>query len=164
MDASMISPFVNAIQNVFSTMFQLPVEIGDPRLKTDRKATHDVSGIIGVSGEMVGTIVLSMPMEAAQSIVTLFTGMEFEETSDDFADAVGELVNMISGNAKAEFQRKGVSISCPSVVLGEGHTIAVQSGTPCVLIPCSTDCGEVVLEVALREAEAEVSDDVSAAA
>ncbi|MEQ9206379.1 MAG: chemotaxis protein CheX [Phycisphaerales bacterium] len=157
MDANMITPFVNSIQNVFSTMFQLPVEIGDPRIKSDRKATHDVSGIIGVSGEMVGTIVLSMPSAAAQSIVTLFTGAEFAVESDDFADAVGELVNMISGNAKAEFQRKGVSITCPSVVIGENHTIAVQSGTPCVLIPCTTDCGEVVLEVAIREAEVEAA-------
>ena len=157
MDANMITPFVNSIQNVFSTMFQLPVEIGDPRIKSDRKATHDVSGIIGVSGEMVGTIVLSMSSAAAQSIVTLFTGTEFSVESDDFADAVGELVNMISGNAKAEFQRKGVSITCPSVVIGENHTIAVQSGTPCVLIPCTTDCGEVVLEVAIREAEVEAA-------
>jgi len=162
MDANMITPFVNAIQNVFSTMFQLPVEIGEPRLKSGRKATHDVSGIIGVSGVMVGTIVLSMPLEAAGSIVTLFTGEEIEADSDDFADAVGELVNMISGNAKAEFQRKGVSISCPSVVIGADHTIAVQSGIPCVLIPCTTDCGEVVLEVALREAEVEVSSTVAA--
>ncbi|MBL4809821.1 MAG: chemotaxis protein CheX [Phycisphaerales bacterium] len=162
MDANMITPFVNAIQNVFSTMFQLPVEIGEPRLKTNRKATHDVSGIIGVSGVMVGTIVLSMPLEAAGSIVTLFTGEEYEADSDDFADAVGELVNMISGNAKAEFQRKGVSISCPSVVIGADHTIALQSGVPCVLIPCSTDCGEVVLEVALREAEVEVSTSAAA--
>lgn len=164
MDASMITPFVNAIQNVFSTMFQLPVEIGEPRIKADRKATHDVSGIIGVSGEMQGTIVLSMPLETASSVVTLFTGVEFEADSADFADAVGELVNMISGNAKAEFQRKGVSISCPSVVIGADHTIAVQSGTPCVLIPCSTDCGEVVLEVALREAETEAPVSTSAAA
>lgn len=153
MDASMISPFVNAIQNVFSTMFQLPVEVGEPSIKTDRKATHDVSGIIGVSGEMVGTIVLSMPRDAASSIVTLFTGMNIETDSPDFADAVGELINMISGNAKAEFQRKNVSITCPSVVIGAGHTIALQSGTPCVLIPCTTDCGEVVLEVGIREAE-----------
>lgn len=152
MDASYITPFMTSIQNVFSTMFQLPVEIGEPRIKTDSKATHDVSGIIGVSGEMVGTIVLSMPQDAAVSIVALFTGMQMEADSDDFSDAVGELVNMISGNAKAEFQRKGVSISCPSVVIGSDHRVSSTSGTPCVMIPCNTDCGEVVLEVALREA------------
>jgi len=151
MDASYITPFMTSIQNVFSTMFQLPVEIGEPRIKSDSKTTHDVSGIIGVSGEMTGTIVLSMPTSAAESIVALFTGMEMDSDSDDFADAVGELINMISGNAKAEFQRKAVSISCPSVVIGAGHRVASASGVPCVVIPCNTDCGEVVLEVALRE-------------
>ena len=152
MDSSYITPFMTSIQNVFSTMFQLPVQIGEPSIKTDKTATHDVSGIIGVSGEMVGTIVLSMPEAAAISIVNLFTGMEMDPSSDDFADAVGELVNMISGNAKAEFQRKGVSISCPSVVIGEDHRVSTPSGTACVKIPCTTDCGEVVLEIALREA------------
>ena len=155
MDASYITPFMTSIQNVFSTMFQLPVEIGEPSIKTDNAATHDVSGIIGVSGEMVGTIVLSMPKDAAMSIVTLFTGMEMDEDGEDFVDAVGELVNMISGNAKAEFQRKGVSISCPSVVIGSGHRVSTPSGTACVKIPCNTDCGEVVLEIAIREAAAE---------
>lgn len=153
MDQSLITPFIRSIQNVFTTMLQLPVEMGEPSLKRERTATHDVSGIIGVSGEMVGTIVLSMPQQTAESVVSLFTGMEPDPESSDFADAVGELVNMISGNAKAEFQRKGVSISCPSVVLGSGHAVTTQSGTPCVMIPCSTDCGEVVLEVALRDAE-----------
>lgn len=153
MDQSLITPFIHSIQNVFTTMLQLPVEIGDPSLKRERTATHDVSGIIGVSGEMVGTIVMSMPIDVAESVVSLFTGESFETNSPDFADAVGELVNMVSGNAKAEFQRKGVSISCPSVVIGSNHVVSTQSGTPCVKIPCSTDCGEVVLEVALREAE-----------
>ena len=163
MDASYITPFMTSIQNVFSTMFQLPVEIGEPRIKADNIATHDVSGIIGVSGEMVGTIVLSMPSDAAESVVALFTGMEMTADSEDFADAVGELINMISGNAKAEFQRKSVSISCPSVVIGQGHRVASGSGIPCVVIPCTTDCGEIVLEVALREANEE-ADTTSAAA
>ena len=153
MDASYITPFMTSIQNVFSTMFQLPVEIGEPRIKSGNVATHDVSGIIAVSGEMVGTIVLSMPSDAAESIVALFTGMEMTSDSEDFADAVGELINMISGNAKAEFQRKAVSISCPSVVIGEGHRVASGAGVPCVVIPCTTDCGEIVLEIALREAD-----------
>ncbi len=163
MDASYITPFMTSIQNVFSTMFQLPVEIGEPRIKTESKTTHDVSGIIGVSGEMIGTIVLSMPSDAAESIVALFTGMEIKADTEDFADAVGELINMISGNAKAEFQRKSVSISVPSVVIGAGHRVASSSGTPCVVIPCNTDCGEVVLEVSLREAEETVQASTNAA-
>ncbi len=163
MDPVYISAFVTSIQNVFSTMFQLPVEVGEPRIKSDRTATHDVSGIIGVSGSMVGTIVLSMPEETASAVISLFTGMEIETDSPDFADAVGEIVNMISGGAKASFQRKDIAITCPSVIIGSGHIVSHQTGTPCVLIPCTTDCGEVVIEVSLREAleEAEVTNNAA---
>ena len=35
---------------------------------------------------------------------------------EDFTDAVGELVNMISGGAKALLEGKEVSMGCPSVV------------------------------------------------
>lgn len=150
MDAGLIAPFVSSIQHVFSTMFQLPVDVGQPAIKEGSKCTHDVSGIIGMSGEFTGTVVLSMPADTATSIVALFTGEPADVDSADFADAVGEIINMVCGNAKAAFQRKNVSISCPSVVVGKDHRVNSQSDIPCVLIPCNTDCGEVVLEVAIR--------------
>lgn len=155
MDASYITPFVASIQNVFSTMLQLPLEVGEPAIKSGAHPEYDISGIIGMSGDVVGSVVLSFPTDAAVSIVQLFTGTELDAESEDFADAIGELVNMVSGGAKAGFpESKRVSISCPSVVIGKGHRIAGQSDTPCVLIPCSTDCGEVVIEIAIKQSAA----------
>ena len=155
MDAGYITPFVASIQNVFSTMLQLPVEIGEPRLKSDPDPEFDVSGIIGMTGDVSGSVVLSFPRESAERIVSLFTGMEVSAESEDFADAIGELVNMVSGGAKAAFpDSRRVSISCPSVVIGKGHRIARQSDTPCVVIPCQTDCGELVIEVAVKQTAA----------
>ena len=153
MDAGYITPFVKSIQNVFSTMLQLPVTVQDAQLKQDTTPTHDVSGIIGMSGDMVGTVILSFQRETAESIVALFSGEKLSCGSADFADAVGELVNMVSGGAKALFaDTKDVSISCPSVVVGKDHGVALPSDVPCVVIPCETDCGEFVIEVAIREA------------
>ena len=59
MDPQFITPFIKSIQNVFSTMMQLQVNVGDPRLKTEPLPAYDVSGIIGMSGDVVGSIVLS---------------------------------------------------------------------------------------------------------
>ena len=157
MDASYITPFVKSIQNVFSTMLQLPVSVNDPHIKNSTTPTHDVSGIIGMSGDVVGTIILSFKSDAAESIVALFCGEKLESGTADFADAVGELVNMVSGGAKAMFtDTKDVSISCPSVIVGKDHGVALPSDVPCVIIPCSTDCGEFVIEVAIRETGARV--------
>ena len=154
MDAGYITPFVSSIQNVFSTMLQLPVDINEPRVKQGNTATHDVSGIIGMSGDVVGTIVLSFPRETAERVVALFCGEQYGVDSPDFADAIGELVNMVSGGAKAQFpDKKKVSISVPSVVIGQGHKVASQSDAPCVLLPCTTDCGELTIEIAIRTAD-----------
>lgn len=157
MDPNLITPFIKSVQHVFSTMFQLPVEVGTPSIKQGKDCTHDVSGIITMSGEFVGNVVLSMPSDAAVSIVALFTGEKYETESDDFADAVGEMINMVCGSAKAEFQRKNVSISCPSVVVGPNHRVSGQSDIPCVVIPFDTDCGELALEVAIRPVATEAT-------
>ncbi len=151
MDPAYITPFIASIRNVFSTMMQLPVEIGTPRIKADPVPTYDVSGIIGMSGDVTGSVVLSFPMDTASSLVSLFSGSKLEPNDPDFADAIGELVNMVSGGAKGQFTGKKVSISCPSVVVGKSHTVGRQKDVPCVEIPCTTDCGELVIEVTIKE-------------
>ena len=59
MDPSYIKPFIASIQNVFSTMLQLPVSIKDPFIKTGSGTSYDVSGIIGMTGEVTGSVVLA---------------------------------------------------------------------------------------------------------
>jgi chemotaxis protein CheX len=150
MDPMYIKPFVSSIQNVFSTMMQLQVTVKEPYVKPAGGPNHDVSGIIGLSGDVVGSVVLAFPQATAQNIVNLFTGQQIPYGTPDFADAVGELVNMITGNAKALFKEKKASISCPSVIVGGNHRVAQQSDTACICIPCSTDCGDVTIEIAIK--------------
>ena len=151
MDAKYITPFIKSIQNVFSTMLQLQVNVLEPKIKAEATCTYDVTGIIGLSGDVVGSVVLSFPTGTAERVVSLFTGMELNADSDDFSDAIGELVNMVSGNAKGMFENRDVSISCPSVVLGVGHKIASPKDVPCIVIPCDTDCGEFVIEIMIDD-------------
>ncbi|MEL6312369.1 MAG: chemotaxis protein CheX, partial [Pseudomonadota bacterium] len=92
-------------------------------------------------------------------------GESLDPSTSDFADAVGELVNMISGGAKAQFPANGtVSISVPSVIVGKNHSVARQTGVPTVLIPCNTDCGEFVIEVSIREESTAASNAATGAA
>ena len=150
MDSTYIMPFVTSIQNVFETMLQLPVQVGDPQLKRTSEPSYDVSGIIGMSGDVVGNVVLSFPTSTAERVVSLFTGEEMAATHADFPDAVGELVNMVSGGAKAQFTGKEVSISCPSVVIGTDHVVFSRKDVVCIQILCNSDCGEFALEVSFR--------------
>ena len=82
MDPNYIKPFITSIQNVFSTMLQLPVSIGEPTIKSGQQP-FDVSGIIGMSGDVIGSVVLSLPRDCAERVVALFCGQQvaFEEAT-----------------------------------------------------------------------------------
>ena len=151
MDQSYIIPFIKSVQNVYETMLQLPVQMGQPELKQPGDNGHDISAIIGMSGDVEGSVVLSFPTETAERIVAIFTGMELETTHEDFADAVGELVNMVSGGAKAQFAGKEVTISCPSVVIGQSHQVYGRKDVVAICIPCECDCGVFDVEVSIRQ-------------
>ncbi len=154
MDTSYVTAFIDATQIVFETMLSMPVTFGPPEVAESIPTKYDISGIIGLSGDVVGAVVLSFPKETAGSVVSAFAGEPLSVNSGDFADAIGELANMISGNAKAKFPGESlVNISCPTVVIGKNHRIHQPSDSTCVSIPCQSSCGEFAVEVCIMEME-----------
>jgi chemotaxis protein CheX len=153
MDPALITPFIASIKNVFSTMLKLDVKIGEPRIKSDPCPSYDVSGIIGISGDVVGSVVFSLPLPVAAATASRFLNSTISVDSPDLSDAIGEIVNMITGSAKSMFGgSRRASISCPSVVVGKNHMIAPNKDMPTVVIPFTTECGELTIEVSIRDA------------
>jgi chemotaxis protein CheX len=151
MDARDIVPFVRSVQNVFDTMLQVHVDTQKPRVREASDPCYDVSGIIGMSGDVSGLIVLSFPTDTAERLVTLFTGVHLDADHEDFADAIGELVNMVAGGAKAQFDHRSVSISCPSVVVGAQHRVFSQKSRPIIEIPSDCECGPFSVMVSMKD-------------
>lgn len=150
MDPDFILPFLESIKRVFSTMLKIDVTFKSPEVVQASRSHYDVSAIIGFSGDLVGAVILSFPNATALNCVTAFVGMEVEIGGEDFADAIGELANMISGGAKANIQGHNVSISCPSIVTGEGHRVQQPSDAVCVRVPCHIEGGEFAVDVCIR--------------
>jgi chemotaxis protein CheX len=150
MDVRYINPFIEAVRSVFATMIHIDVTLGTPHV-SEVLPRYDISGIIGLSGDVVGSVVLSFPAPVAMIVIGKFAGGDYPVTSPDFADALGEIVNMISGAAKAKFEGKNVSMSTPSVVVGAGHTLARPTRTICISLPCKVYCGDFSIDIAMRE-------------
>lgn len=149
MDVKFINPFLMAINNVFETMVHTKVKTRKPMLKQEDLVTAEVSGIIGLSGDVQGSVVLSFPGDVASKVASAFAGVPLTMTSPDFCDAIGELANMVAGNAKKDFGDHKASISLPSVIVGAGHTVSQSKVSPFLIIPCETALGNFCVEVAL---------------
>ena len=89
-------------------------------------------------------------MSAAAALVSAFAGAPIEPSSPDFADAIGELANMIAGGAKKHLGNSA-SITVPSIIVGKGHQIARLSDVPCIVIPCTTPAGDFAVEVNIKQ-------------
>jgi len=154
MNPQYIAAIVRSMEDVASMMLDLPVRLGKPALRTDNNGTFDVSAIIGLSGDCVGSVALSFPLDTAAALVSRFVGSTVTADDADFGDGVGEIANMVTGGAKANFHGRDVSISCPSVIVGPGHRVFQQRELPVVEIPVDSDAGPFVLLVSIREAAA----------
>jgi len=152
LDVKLILPFINSVKSVFTTMVKVNTEVCKPCLKEDPASSYDVSSIIGFSGQIVGSVVVSFQQSAAERLATEFAGTPLKLSDADFPDAIGELANMIAGGAKTQLGSLA-SITVPSVVIGSGHVIARLSDVPCIVIPCRTPVGNFAVEVNIKKVQ-----------
>jgi len=153
MDVKLINPFINATLNVLETMAFTKAQAGKPYLKNDQVAPGDVSGVIGLTGEINGTISCSFTEKSILAIVSNMLGEGMKEMNDEIKDAVGEITNMISGQARQELEELGRSLQAaiPTVITGKNHSITHMTTSPIIAIPFSTDNGEFTIEVCFEE-------------
>mgnify|MGYP001809852956 CR=1 FL=1 len=149
-----INPFIEATKTVLETMAGTSCERKRLFLKDDFRMLGDISGIMGLSGEAVGSIVISFPKDLACRIVSAMLGGEpmGTELSADVCDGVGEIVNMVAGHAKSALAKTKYhfQISIPTVVSGEKHELTHKSGTPNIVVLFETNNKEqFALQVAL---------------
>lgn len=150
-----INPFLKAVSNTFKTMLAAEAQRGDLMLGNAKKRQFPISGLIGLSGEASGMVVINLSTEVALKVASTMLMEEINEVNEDVLDAVGELANVIAGQAKAELEQYNLSVSLPNVITGEGHEIRFPSATPPLVVPFKTDFGPLRLEVGFEPSKVE---------
>jgi len=136
MDIEHMQPFIQETINTFNVMLGLKPEEKELEMKESPDGTYDVSAIIGISGSGTGGVVMSFPEEVACKIVSKMLGEEFANVNQDVSDGIGELVNIITGNAKRGLVKHGfesLSLSLPNVVIGKHRTVWRSKDMPCLM-------------------------------
>lgn len=142
-----INPFLKAVTNTFATMLAADAHRGDLTLGDPKQRMFPISGLIGLSGKAHGMVVINLSTEVALKAASAMLMEEMNEVNDDVLDAVGELANVIAGQAKTDLEQYDLSVSLPNVITGEGHEIRFPSTTPPLVVPFKTDFGPMRLEV-----------------
>jgi chemotaxis protein CheX len=129
-----IQPFVDASVRVFKEFAGCDLTAGRPYFVSARSSGEnngseedwdwDISGIIGLTGEARGAVVISMKRNLAEKLTAMITGQDGPASNNDITDAVGELINIIAGNAKRGLEESfQLVISLPTIAEGRGHSV-----------------------------------------
>ena len=153
MDVKLVNPFINATINVLETMAFVSVNAGKPYLKKDNVAVGDVTGILGLTGVANGTISVTFEEKCILTVVSNMFGETMTELNSEIADAVGELTNMISGQARRELGEMGkvFKAAIPSVITGRNHSVTHFTDGPKIAIPFEIDNGDFTIEICFEK-------------
>jgi len=155
-----INPFIASLSNAFRTMLDCEVKRVAVFLK-DRNSPkydppHEISGVIGLSGTAVGTVVLSLSRNVALQAASVMLANQVDEINADVIDAVGELTNVVAGAAKAQLEQHKLMVSLPSVIVGKDHEVRFPSDVTPICVQFQTPWGPLALEVGLAPVRSEL--------
>ena len=153
MDAKVINPVIQATADILEKVGSLPIKVKKPFIKEDPRARGEITSIITLSGDISGTVSISFPGKCILSVVSKMVGEPMLKMNDDIKDALGEITNMISGQATQLFEMTGQSLkaSLSQVVMGKNHTIPHNADTVVLGVPCMSEHGEIMLEMSFEE-------------
>jgi chemotaxis protein CheX len=149
MDVKFINPFVMAAQVVFKTMLGIDAIMGKPILKDVKSTSGDVTGIMGLVGDRKGTIAISFREKGAMFVFKTLIGDECTAIGPEVVDAIGELTNIISGQARKEFEKAGINLKAaiPMVVVGHNVELNFITKIPIISLPFNFPAGNGAQEV-----------------
>ena len=151
-NAEYVNPFLEAASAVFKQLMNVDLRRGKLILKEVPQPSHDVAIIIGITGAVTGQVVFSMSLEMVKKIAQILApGISEKDIANEWKDIVGEVANMITGNAMNLFAYSGkrVEMTTPTVVEGERFTITLIKQTT-LGITLYSPFGQLEMNVALK--------------
>lgn len=151
MKAEFINPFFLATKDVLKMMLDIDTEKGQLQVREGMIANKDVNVVLGVTGDLKGSILFSFPEKMTLEMVKIMAGMEMEQVDAFVSSALGEVANIISGNAitKLSSSNYKCDIVPPQIFVGENKSLSMASQTS-LLLPLKTPIGEFDVTIFLK--------------
>ena len=135
MDVNIINPILESFVNVMPQLGFANVEKKGISLKGKYIECTGVEVIIGITGDIKGSIIYGISEEDAKKIASqMMMGMPVNELDELAQSAISELINMLTANAATIYSKesRSVDISTPTLIRGEFVTNATVEKIICV--------------------------------
>jgi chemotaxis protein CheX len=152
-NADIVNPFIEAGINVIKELTNIEVRRGHLTYRVTPAPAYEVSIIIGVFGFVTGQVVYSMKKEVAAKLVQrILGGVSAKQMKELFVDTLGEVANMITGNATSLLNKRqdhSLTITTPAIVTGSQVSVKLVP-SPTVALGMYTPYGPIEINLCLE--------------
>ena len=149
-----VNPFLTAAQHVFEVELGQELKFAGAQMADDTMTSEDITAFIGVTGRLEGNVFYGFKRRVARAILTIMLGKPPAGMDTMALSALGELANMITGNAAIGLAAAGYStdLTPPTLIQPKGSKVT-HPGRPPILVHRQADCRAVPLPTSPRETE-----------
>ena len=130
------------------------LEVASADVVSHQFTTDDITAVIGVSGRLEGNVLYGFSEDSAIKVVSKMLDEQVDDLSSDLAlSALGEIANMITGNAATHLAQSGwpCQISPPVIVEPRGSRFTIMGSTQ-IMVIFTSSLGDLSVRISLREA------------
>ncbi|HEX7653865.1 MAG TPA: chemotaxis protein CheX [Verrucomicrobiae bacterium] len=128
---AMGTPLSLALQKAFQTMLGMKLEKFPAHQLVGVNGEH-MRGSIGFAGKVVGHVYLRMSLQSSRTVAAQIFGCKPEEmnNTDEIRDAIGELLNIMTGNFKSNLCDSGLlcKLEPPKVGVTDDYSTPIEPG------------------------------------
>ena len=153
-----INPFVETSYRVLKEVLGgAEVKRGELSLKSVAMPVMGVAALVGLAGDVEGRVLFDMTYETALNLASKMNGETLTEFDDLAKATISELANLITAQAVTKLHELGFKfdLTPPTLFAGEKMEIAALPGAAqnveALIVPLVSECGEIELNVAIRE-------------
>lgn len=145
-----VRPFMDAVDRVIKTEAKMDIKPGNISLQQATYTSKDVTVMVGVMGEVQGTVLYGMDEKTAIEMVAQILKVEYNKFDWFAASLVKEICNIITSMASVDIEKLGYGskITPPTLICGAGVKISTFN-LQRLLIPFDTNLGPIDISAVL---------------
>lgn len=151
MKTDILAPFTNATCNTLKLLLDvdaLAEAAGKLKECQDEQCSTDVA--IGITGDLSGEVLYRFPTETTLEIIKIMSGMEFTKIDEFVTSALGEIANIISGNAVTDLSNSDITCDILPPKILEGESLSATETEYVFSTTVSTQIGNVEVMLKLK--------------
>jgi chemotaxis protein CheX len=163
MKMELIQPFINAADAVLSQGLSGTTKVSNLSMEEDGYRRKGVAGMVGLSGDIEGRIVLDLDPETAVRVASYYAGAALPESDGLIKETIFELANQVVGNAVCALNDQGFHFRVhPPALVTATEGDKSSEDVEALMICFETSLGNVFMNVALRYNKRRMSDHAAA--